>query len=234
MERKNVMTVIVLSGPIGAGKSSLTEIMAKHLNTKAFYESVDNNPVLPLYYADPKKYAFLLQIYFLNTRFHSIKKAFSENNNVLDRSIYEDSLFFHMNADMGRVTDTEVKIYDDLLENMMEELKGMPKKRPDLLVHIHVDYDTMIKRIKKRGRDYEQLSYDPGLEDYYKTLLKYYKKWYDDYNYSPKMIIDGEKLDFMEKPEDRQFVLKQIDDKLKEIGNLPEDWHEGENAKFGN
>ena len=69
------MTVIILSGPIGAGKSSLTEILADYLHTKPFYESVDNNPVLPLFYKDPKKYAFLLQIFFLNTRFHSIKQA---------------------------------------------------------------------------------------------------------------------------------------------------------------
>jgi Deoxynucleoside kinases len=86
--------MIVLSGAIGAGKSSLATILSEHLGTEAFYEQVDNNPVLPLFYKDPKKYAFLLQIYFLNKRFDSIKKAMVQDNNVLDRSIYEDSLFF--------------------------------------------------------------------------------------------------------------------------------------------
>ncbi len=218
------MTVIVLSGPIGAGKSSLTTILADYLGTKPFYESVDNNPVLPLFYADPKKYAFLLQIYFLNTRFRSIKRALVENNNVLDRSIYEDALFFQMNADIGRATPTEVDIYNDLLDNMMEELKGLPKKNPDLLVHINVSYETMLKRIQKRGRTYEQLSYDPSLADYYKRLLKYYKPWYKNYHYSPKIEIDGDQLDFMANEDAKQEVLDQIVAKLKEIGNLPTDW----------
>ncbi|MCO6529694.1 MULTISPECIES: deoxynucleoside kinase [unclassified Lactobacillus] len=218
------MTVIVLSGPIGAGKSSLTSILAKYLGTKPFYESVDDNPVLPLFYADPKKYAFLLQVFFLNTRFRSIKDALTDDNNVLDRSIYEDALFFQMNADIGRATKEEVDTYYELLNNMMNELKNMPKKSPDLLVHINVSYETMLKRIQKRGRPYEQLSYDSTLEDYYKRLLRYYKPWYEKYDYSPKMEINGDELDFMTNEHDREIVLNQIVDKLKEIGKLPESW----------
>ncbi|WP_297815479.1 deoxynucleoside kinase [uncultured Lactobacillus sp.] len=218
------MTVIVLSGPIGAGKSSLTGILSKYLGTDPFYESVDDNPVLPLFYADPKKYAFLLQVYFLNTRFHSIKAALSEGNNVLDRSIYEDALFFQMNADIGRATSEEVDTYYELLHNMMAELERMPKKSPDLLVHIDVSYDTMIKRIQKRGRPYEQLSYDSTLEDYYKRLLRYYKPWYEKYDYSEKMVIDGDKFDFMSSEADREAVLDQITNKLKSMGKLPMDW----------
>lgn len=218
------MTVIVLSGPIGAGKSSLTSILAKYLGTKPFYESVDDNPVLPLFYADPKKYAFLLQVFFLNTRFRSIKDALTDDNNVLDRSIYEDALFFQMNADIGRATTEEVDTYYELLNNMMNELKHMPKKNPDLLVHINVSYDTMLKRIQKRGRPYEQLSYDATLEDYYKRLLRYYKPWYESYDYSPKMEINGDELDFMTDEHAREVVLEQIVAKLKEMGKLPESW----------
>ena len=219
-----MIQVIVLSGPIGAGKSSLTSILAKYLGTKPFYESVDDNPVLPLLYADPKKYAFLLQVFFRNTRFRSIKDALTDDNNVLDRSIYEDALFFQMNADIGRATKEEVDTYYELLNNMMNELKNMPKKNPDLLVHINVSYETMLKRIQKRGRPYEQLSYDSTLEDYYKRLLRYYKPWYEKYDYSPKMEINGDELDFMTNEHDREIVLNQIVDKLKEIGKLPESW----------
>ena len=218
------MTVIVLSGPIGAGKSSLTSILANYLGTKPFYESVDDNPVLPLFYADPKKYAFLLQVFFLNTRFRSIKDALTDDNNVLDRSIYEDALFFQMNADIGRATKEEIDTYYELLNNMMTELNHMPKKNPDLLVHIKVSYNTMLKRIKKRGRPYEQLSYDATLEDYYKRLLRYYKPWYENYDHSPKMEIDGDQLDFMTNDQDREIVLDQIVKKLKEIGKLPQSW----------
>ena len=128
--------MIVLAGTIGAGKSSLTEMMAERLGSQAFYESIDDNEVLPLFYANPEQYAFLLQIYFLNKRFASIKQAMEEDNNVVDRSIYEDSLLFHLNADLGRATETEVRVYDELLENMMEELPyAAHKKHPDLDVY---------------------------------------------------------------------------------------------------
>lgn len=219
------MTVIVLSGPIGAGKSSLTSILAKYLGTKPFFENVKNNPVLPLFYANPKKYAFLLQIYFLNARFRSIKNALTNDNNVLDRSIYEDALFFQMNADIGRASKEEVSTYYQLLASMMEQLSRMPKKSPDLLVNIKVSYSTMLKRIKKRGRPYEQLSYDKTLADYYHRLLRYYGPWYEKYSYSPKMEIDGDQLDFMASSKDRSLVLQKITAKLKQIGKLPRDWH---------
>lgn len=213
--------MIVLSGMIGAGKSSLTTILAEHLGTQAFYEQVDDNPVLPLFYADPKKYAFLLQIYFLNKRFASIKRALADDNNVLDRSIYEDSLFFHINADMGRATEQEVQVYDELLDNMMEELPyAAHKKAPDLLVHLKISYDKMLEHIKKRGRSYEQPENDSSLVGYYHNLLDRYDAWYQNYNYSPKMQINCDQLDFVDNPVDRQKVLALIDEQLKKRGTL--------------
>ncbi|KZK38714.1 deoxynucleoside kinase [Lactococcus taiwanensis] len=212
------MTVLVLAGTIGAGKSSLTEMLAEELNTQAFYESVDDNKVLPLFYENPQKYAFLLQIYFLNKRFDSIKKALSHNNNVLDRSIYEDSLLFHLNADLGRADETEVEVYDDLLQNMLEEIDSLSfKKRPDLLIHVKVSFDKMLERIQKRGRVYEQLDYDPSLYDYYKELNSRYDKWFETFNICPKIQIDGDRYDFVEDPTARTEVLRQIKEKLKEI-----------------
>ncbi|MFD1471877.1 deoxynucleoside kinase [Companilactobacillus mishanensis] len=216
--------MIVLSGTIGAGKSTLATILSEHLGTEAFYEQVDDNPVLPLFYKDPKQYAFLLQIYFLNKRFESIKKALADDNNVLDRSIYEDALFFHMNADMGRATQQEVKVYDELLDNMMQELPyAAAKKAPDLLIHIDISYETMIKRIQKRGRDYEQPEQDPTLVEYYHNLLSRYDDWYDEYDYSPKMKINGDQLDYVENPDDLKIVLNQIDTKLNERNLLPKE-----------
>lgn len=213
--------MIVLSGVIGAGKSSLTKILSEYLGTKPFYEQVDDNPVLPLFYKNPKQYAFLLQIFFLNKRFEAIKQAMKEDNNILDRSIYEDSLFFHMNADMGRATQEEVKVYDELLANMMEELPyAADKKAPDLLIQIDVSYDKMIERIKKRGREYEQLENDNSLEEYYKNLLSRYDSWYEEYNYSPKMRIDGNKLDFVENLADREKVLELITTELNKNNML--------------
>lgn len=212
------MTVLVLAGTIGAGKSSLTEMLAEELKTQAFYESVDDNKVLPLFYENPQKYAFLLQIYFLNKRFDSIKRALSDNNNVLDRSIYEDSLLFHLNADLGRADETEVEVYDDLLNNMLEEIDSLSfKKRPDLLIHVKVSFDKMLERIKKRGRQFEQLEYDPSLYDYYKELNSRYDTWFEAFDICPKIQIDGDKYDFVEDEQSKIHVLQQIKEKLIEI-----------------
>ncbi len=155
--------MIVLSGTIWAGKTSLTQLLARHLNKPAFYESVEDNEILPLFYQNPKKYGFLLQIYFLNKRLDSIKAAAKDDESVLDRSIFEDSLLFKLNADLGRATQTESDIYNSLLQNMMEELPNtQEKKNPDLLIHINISFDTMLSRIQKRGRSYEQIDKDPG------------------------------------------------------------------------
>ena len=215
-----MIPVIVLSGPIGAGKSSLTNILSKHLGSKGFYEGVDNNPILPLYYQDMAHYTFLLNIYLLNHRLDQINEAILERNNVSDRSIYEDALFFKMNVDSGKADPTEFNIYNSLLHNMMADAPGNPSKKPDLLIYIHVSLDTMLKRIQKRGRSFEQISTDPELKDYYARLLQYYEPWFDAYDASPKMKIDGDKYDFVIDEEARKEVIALVDKKLNELGNL--------------
>lgn len=230
--------MITCAGIIGAGKSSLTKILANDLGTEAFFEPVKSNPVLPLFYkgnelAAEKRsqgitatnpYAFLLQIYFLNKRFTMIKKAMQNDSNVLDRSIYEDAIFMKMNADEGNATEVEWDIYSSLLTNMMEELPyASHKKRPDLMIMIDVDYETMINRIKKRGRKYEQVDKDPSLERYYRRLLKYYAEWRDNYSESDLLVIDGTKYDFIGNQQDRDVVLDKIETRLVELGNLSTD-----------
>lgn len=210
--------MIALAGTIGAGKTSLTQLLADHLNSKAFYESVDDNKILPLFYKNPKKYGFLLQIYFLNKRIDEIKDSYDNDLNVLDRSIFEDALLFKLNADMGRATQTESDIYSSLLANMMEELPEQPhQKAPDLLITIQVSFETMLKRIEKRGRSYEQIANDPSLYGYYQNLNNRYRDWYAQYDESPKMLIDGDKYDFVEDPAAAQEVLKMVDRKLAEL-----------------
>ena len=210
--------MIAIAGTIGAGKTSLTQLLADHLNSKAFYESVDDNKILPLFYKNPKKYGFLLQIYFLNKRIDEIKDSYDNDLNVLDRSIFEDALLFKLNADMGRATQTESDIYSSLLANMMEELPEQPhQKAPDLLITIWVSFETMLKRIEKRGRSYEQIANDPSLYSYYQNLNNRYRDWYAQYDESPKMLIDGDKYDFVEDPTAAQEVLKMVDRKLAEL-----------------
>lgn len=225
-----------MAGMIGAGKSSLTAILAQQLGTRAFFEPVSDNPVLPLFYkgneiAAKKRaagdkdatnpYAYLLQTFFLNRRFKMMKQAMQDDNNILDRSIYEDALFMKMNVDMGNATQVEYNIYKSLLNNMLEELPyAAHKKAPDLMVMIKVSYPTVIQRIKRRGRKYEQVENDPSLVDYYQRLIQYYDVWKQQYKASPMLVIDGDHFDFMKNLTDRRQVLTQIYQSLLNVGSI--------------
>lgn len=215
--------VITIGAMIGAGKTSLAELIAEKFGTKVFYESVDNNPILPLFYTasdeeiEAKRYPFLLQLWFLNTRFKSIKDALYDDNNVLDRSIYEDQYFAKVNKDLGRISELEYGLYTDLLDNMLEELDGLPKKSPDLMIYLRGSFETIINRIKKRGRDYEL---DDSLLDYYKVLWSGYDEWvYDHYNASEVLTINIDEYDYVNNEEDKKEVLRLIEEKLSEIRN---------------
>lgn len=202
---------------IGAGKSTYTTMISKELGSDAFYETVEQNPILEKFYDDPSMWAFPLQIFFLNTRFKSIKSALTHPHNVLDRSIYEDELFTYLNYKQGNMSKDEMELYTHLLDNMMEEIDGMPKKGPDLLIYLRGSLDTHLKRIKKRGRPYEQTRKNPGLLDYYTNLHNHYDKWFNSYDKSPTLVIDIDKTD-LENDEDKRHVIKIIKEKLIDIG----------------
>lgn len=212
-----IYIVIILAGMIGAGKTSYTERMADTLGTQAFFEPVDDNPILDKYYENQERYGFSLQIYFLNKRFRLIKEAYGINNNVLDRSIYEDALFTKINLDNGNITKEEYEIYLDLLDNMMEEIEGLPKKAPDLLVYLDGSFEKILSNIKRRGRSYEQPTESNGLLAYYKQLHGEYENWYQNYNYSPKIRINIDKYNIVDSEEDWETVYGMIVEKLKEL-----------------
>lgn len=213
--------VITIGAMIGAGKTSLAELIGDHFNTEVFYESVDDNPILPLFYTaseeeiKEKRYPFLLQLWFLNSRFKSIKKALVHKNNVLDRSIYEDWYFAKVNNDLGRISDLEFSIYEDFLNNMLEELTDLPQKAPDLMIYLKGSFETIIDRIVKRGRGYEL---DESLVSYYKTLWDGYDNWvYNNYDASCVLTINIDEYDYVNNEEDKKQVLKLVEDKLNEI-----------------
>lgn len=206
--------VIVVAGMIGGGKTTLTKILAEELGTEAYYEKVDDNPILPLFYGKNEEevvandYPFKLQLYFLNTRFKSIKEAFSHSNNVLDRSIYEDWYFASVNKDLGRIDDLEFSIYESLLENMMEEIGGMPKKAPDLLIYLKGSFETFVERIQSGGREYEL---DEDLKAYYYKLWEGYDDWvYKNYNKSQVYVIDIDNQDYVNNREDRERIVECV------------------------
>ena len=209
--------VIVLGGMIGVGKTTYAEMIAQHLDSKVFYESVEDNRLLEKFYDNKKRWAFALQINFLNHRFRAIKKALRDKNNVLDRSIYEDALFARINYEDGNMSQAEFDCYLDLLDNMMEEIEGMPKKAPDLFIYLQASFSTIEKRIKERGRDYEQFENNPELENYMRNLHSRYDDWvFDHYDASEVLTINADKYDIT-KEDDKEEVLAIIDQKLAEI-----------------
>ena len=213
--------VITVGAMIGAGKSSLAKLIGEYFGTEVFYESVEDNPILPLFYTaseeeiQAKRYPFLLQLYFLDTRFKSIKQALSNDNNVLDRSIYEDWYFAKVNMELGRISELEFNMYERLLDNMMEELNEMPKKSPDLMVYLSGSFETILNRINKRGRGYELA---PDLVEYYKKLWEGYDDWvFNHYSASQVLVIDKDKYDYVNNENDAKEILELIENKLKEI-----------------
>lgn len=220
---------IVIGGMIGLGKTSVADILNDHfqrsgIESKVFYETVDDNPILPLYYEltdeelEAKRIPFLLQLFFLNKRFKTVKESISWKNplyTIQDRSIYEDWYFALVNKNLGRISALEFKIYEDLVDNMMEELNELPKKAPDLMVYLKGSFDTVIDRIMARGRSFE---INPELKEYYFEVWKGYDEWVmDHYNASEVLVIDMDTTDVVKRPEDALKVCRSVDSKLKEI-----------------
>ncbi|MDP4170112.1 MAG: deoxynucleoside kinase [Bacillota bacterium] len=220
---------IVIGGMIGLGKTSVADILNDHfqhngIESKVFYEAVDDNPILPLYYQltdeelDAKRIPFLLQLFFLNKRFKTVKECVSWKEplyTIQDRSIYEDWYFALVNKNLGRISDLEFRIYEDLVTNMMEELNELPKKAPDLMVYLKGSFDTVIDRIMARGRSFE---INPQLKEYYFEVWKGYDEWViNHYDASEVLIIDMDTTDVVNRENDAVRVCREVDLKLKEI-----------------
>ena len=206
---------------IGLGKTSVAEMLGEHFDTTVYYESVEDNKILPLFYTaseeeiQAKRYPFLLQLWFLDTRFRAIKQALVDQNNVLDRSIYEDWYFAKKNLELGRISSLEMEVYENLLANMLEELKELPKKSPDLMIYLKGSFETVLSRIGLRGRDYEV---DESLEEYYRFLWEGYDDWvFNQYDASQVLMIDADTTDIVNNKDDRERVIRQVEEKLQEI-----------------
>ena len=194
---------IAVSGNIGSGKTTLTEKLAKHYGGKAEYEAVDNNPYLPDFYADMKRWAFHLQVYFLNSRFNQIKKIQeNEYDFIQDRTIYEDAYIFAANLHKsGLMTDRDYENYQSLFESMIAHVKA-----PDLLIYLRADIPKLVGQIEKRGRSYETTM----RIDYLKNLNQHYEEWIKNYQEGKLLIIDVNHLDFVENPADFSFVVEKV------------------------
>lgn len=209
--------LLTAAGKIGAGKSSITKLLAEVLGTKAIYEPVEENPLLEKFYEDRGKYGFVFQIDMISRRFDLIREALIYDNAVLDRSILEDSIFLNQLFLEGYVNKYEHEAYHKLLDNMLKELSMMPKKLPDLLIYIDIPFEQEIERINERAREFEKVEKGTELYDYFKLHSKMYDEWIENFNLTPVIKIDATKYDFVKNEDDRKEVLADIIAKMVQI-----------------
>ena len=198
---------IAVTGNIGAGKTTLTTMLAKHYGWSAQYEDVDHNPYLDDFYQDMSKWSFALQMYFLGSRFRQVKEIRESGKNIIqDRTIYEDAHIFAENLnEMNLLSDRDYSNYTSLF-NLMKSFVSAP----DLLIYLKADISTLTKQIAKRGREYEA-----GISiDYQMRLNKKYEAWINSYKEGKLLIIDVNDLDFVEREEDFGYILERIDAEL--------------------
>ena len=199
--------LILLAGNIGAGKTSLTERIGEKLGWTTAFESVVDNPYLPEFYKDMQAWAFHLQIYFLGHRAEQhIHLAKLPESAILDRSIYEDAhIFARALNHMGNLNDLDYQAYLRLYSLIVESLP-----RPDLLVHLQAPVSVLMKRIRRRARNIET-----GISvDYLSLLDRFYEEWIEGFSLCPVLTIRSDDLDFVNRSQHLEIVVKRIKDKL--------------------
>jgi len=195
---------VAIAGNIGAGKTTLTKLLAKHYNWKPHYESVDENPYLDDFYAEMERWSFNLQVFFLNSRFRQVLELRKSGKDIIqDRTIYEDASIFAPNLHaMGLMTNRDFSNYSslfDLMENLVTP--------PDLLIYLRGSIETLVGQIHKRGRDYEN---SISIE-YLSRLNERYEAWITKYSKGKLLIIDVDNLNFVDNPEDLASIIERID-----------------------
>lgn len=207
MENKNEIRHIAIAGNIGAGKTTLTELVAKHYGWHAKYEDTTTNPYLSDFYEDMKRWAFNLQIYFLNSRYSQILDIRAGDQVVIqDRTIYEDAHIFAPNLhEMNLMSTRDFNNYFELFRTMSKQVKA-----PDLLIYLRASIPTLVDHIQLRGRNYEgNMSLD-----YLKRLNEKYEKWIDGYTEGKLLIINVDEIDFKKNHEDFGDIINKIDSEL--------------------
>jgi deoxyadenosine/deoxycytidine kinase len=198
---------IAIAGNIGAGKTTLTELLARHYGWDVQFEDTTTNPYLSDFYEDMHRWSFNLQIYFLNSRYEQILRIRQGERPVIqDRTIYEDAHIFAPNLhDMNLMSSRDFKNYFQLFELMSSQVEP-----PDLLIYLRSSIPKLVHHIQTRGRDYEgNMSLD-----YLKKLNERYEKWIQGYGEGNLLIIDNDHLDFKNNPEDLGVIIERVESQI--------------------
>ena len=198
---------VAIAGNIGAGKTTLTRLLAKHFDWEPQFEDVLENPYLEDFYHTMERWSFNLQIYFLNSRFRQILELRESGKSIIqDRTIYEDAHIFAPNLhSMGLMTNRDFENYRSLFDLMESVVKG-----PDLLIYLRSSIPNLVSQIHKRGRDYE----NSISIDYLSRLNERYEAWVHNYDKGNLMIIDVDNINFVDNPEDLGNIITRVDAEL--------------------
>ncbi len=201
------MLEVIVDGIVGVGKTTLVGILQSELRLTPFYEVSGERveDLLRNFYFDGKRWSFTLQVYFLNKRFYQMKMAEKDGKYVMDRSIYGDFLFAKAQHEMGMMSDLEWEVYREMYDNLVEHV--VP---PRLMIYLRCSVDTAVKRLKKRGRDYEQ---NVDLM-YWEMIRNLYEEMFAAYRESMLLVVDADKIDFVEREKDKKNILEVISDLL--------------------
>lgn len=195
---------IAVAGNIGAGKTTLTKLLAKHYKWESQLEDVVDNPYLDDFYNQMERWSFNLQVYFLNSRFRQVLQIRESGKDIIqDRTIYEDAHIFAPNLHaMGLMTNRDYENYRSLFDLMESLVQG-----PDLLIYLRSSIPNLVNQIHKRGRDYE----NSISIDYLSRLNERYEAWIHGYDKGNLLVIDVDHLDFVDRPEDLGNIINRID-----------------------
>ncbi|MFB9056941.1 deoxynucleoside kinase [Mariniflexile ostreae] len=195
---------IAIAGNIGSGKTTLTKLLAKHYQWEAQLEDVVDNPYLDDFYTQMERWSFNLQVYFLNSRFRQVLQIRESGKDIIqDRTIYEDAHIFAPNLHaMGLMTNRDYENYRSLFDLMESLVQG-----PDVLIYLRSSIPNLVSQIHKRGREYE----NSISIDYLSRLNERYEAWVHGYDKGKLLIIDVDRLNFVDNPEDLGSVINTID-----------------------